>query len=565
LQGVTLAAPTLNGTTGQFKFTGANSTLSGTVNNTNYEQTTITGTTLQLSNFKLTNAWATNVPAFFTINAGGTLDNTTGSSSLNGYMPVVMNGGSLTNSDGLTFSVAGLITGTGSISGPLTATAGIMAKGGTLTVDGTTGSGIIAASAGWGTNGGASDVLDLKGTISFSPATIGISNFPAAPALNPGGGTVQLDGATINTSGSNSYSLYTGAGKFIAATGVNTVNGSLLPNGSNGTVPDYTVNTGAVLNVTTTNSLNPAIAAKTFTMQTGSKFSVTGAKNTVTVSSDYVNADWGSGNSFNPNANVTGANIIAAGTGPFQTITGSTVAGGATTTPTLALGALHVGSSTSESFAIKNTGTSDPSLRGAVQTTGITDSRLSGVTAGNFGPIASGASTGPYTVTFSATSAGKLSGQSIAVVSNFANVPTQTVGLTGAAYHYADPAWSKTGGAGSLSGSGNSYTLDFGTLHNGVTATADLQILNQLYADDPTGAFTDLLDGSFTTQVVKGAAFDLTGFGSFSGVAALAGRLIRPSRTTITERLMVSMRRSSRSPRRALTRRSETRRLRRSR
>ena len=51
-------------------------------------------------------------------------------------------------------------------------------------------------------------------------------------------------------------------------------------------------------------------------------------------------------------------------------------------------------------------------------------------------------------------------------------------------------------------------------------STADLQILNQLYADDPTHAFTDLLDGSFTTDVVKGAAFNLTGFGSFSGVAA---------------------------------------------
>ena len=41
------------------------------------------------------------------------------------------------------------------------------------------------------------------------------------------------------------------------------MNGSLLPNGSNGTVPDYTVNAGAALDVTTTNSLNPAIAAKT--------------------------------------------------------------------------------------------------------------------------------------------------------------------------------------------------------------------------------------------------------------------------------------------------------------
>jgi hypothetical protein len=96
----------------------------------------------------------------------------------------------------------------------------------------------------------------------------------------------------------------------------------------------------------------------------------------------------------------------------------------------------------------------------------------------------------------------------------------QSVSLKAEGYNYADPVWSQTGGKGSFSGSGDAYTLDFGTLKNGVTATAELQILNQLYADDPSGAYTDLLDGSFTTHVVSGAAFDLSGFGPFSGVAA---------------------------------------------
>ena len=503
-----------NNTYGLFQFTGAASTVIGNVNNTNYQQFRVTGTTLHLNNFSLTNSWATNVPAFFNIGLGGTVDNTVGNSNLTGHMSVLMNGGNLTNTGGGTFIAPGLITGFGLVSGPMTATGGISANGGTLIVDGTAGAGITAASAGWGT-GGAGNTLDLKGNINFAPAL----SFPAAPALYPSGGVVRLDGANINTPGNNG-TIQVNHGTFEVHSGTNSVNGALIPSGSDGTVADYQVDTGATLKLNSANTLVPAVQAGALTLQTGATLSATGPNNVITVRTDYTNADWGSGNSFNPDANVTGAVIDAAGTGPFQTITGSAVTGGASTTPTLALGALHVGNSTSQSFAIMNTGVSDPSLRGAVQTTGITDSRLSGVTAGNFGPIASGASTGPYTVAFNATSAGNLSGQSIAVVSNFANVPTQTVDLTGAAYHYADPVWSQTGGAGSFSGSGNSYTLDFGTLHNGVPATADLQILNQLFGDDPTGAFTDLLDGSFTTNVVKGAAFDLTGFGDFSMLAA---------------------------------------------
>ena len=156
-------------------------------------------------------------------------------------------------------------------------------------MDGTAGSGITAASAGWSTNGGASDVLDLKGTINFSPATVGITNYPAASTLNPGGGTVELDGATINTSGSNGNgnSLYTGAGQFIAATGVNTVNGSLLPNSSNSTVASYTVKNGATLNVNTTNASSPAISGNNFTMENGSVISIAGANKTISLAGNF--------------------------------------------------------------------------------------------------------------------------------------------------------------------------------------------------------------------------------------------------------------------------------------
>jgi hypothetical protein len=166
-QGVALTTPTLSGVStnlnagslggnnyyGLFTFSGAASTVVGNVNNTNYQQFDINGTTVHLSNFSLTNSWATNAPPFFVINAGGVLDNTTGNSNLTGHMAVVLNGGSLTNTGGGTFTAPGLITGYGLVSGPLNATGGLTASGGTLTVDGTKGSGVTAASAGWGTAG----------------------------------------------------------------------------------------------------------------------------------------------------------------------------------------------------------------------------------------------------------------------------------------------------------------------------------------------------------------------------------------------------------------------------
>lgn len=78
-------------------------------------------------------------------------------------------------------------------------------------------------------------------------------------------------------------------------------------------------------------------------------------------------------------------------------------------------------------------------MRGAIQNTGITSASLSGseVTAGNFGPIATGSSSGPYTVTVAPGAAGQLSGQMIHIANNFANVAEQTISVTGAGFNYA--------------------------------------------------------------------------------------------------------------------------------
>jgi PEP-CTERM motif-containing protein len=297
-QGVTLTTPTLNGVSnnlnagsqggnnyyGLFSFSGAPSTIVGKVTNSNYDQFAVNGTTLQLNNFSMANNWGTSAPASFVVNAGGTLDNTVGNSNL--LNTVILNGGSLSNSGGGTFASPGMITGTGLVSGPLIAAGGIRASGGTLTVDGTAG-GITAASAGWGTAGGANDVLDLKGTINFSPATIGISNYPAAPTLNPNGGTIQLDGATINTTGGTGQ-IWVNHGQVNVASGTNTLNGSFIPSGADGTTASYSVAQGATLSLqNTTGNPYPAISGTNFNMANESFLTVGSGHDAISLTGNF--------------------------------------------------------------------------------------------------------------------------------------------------------------------------------------------------------------------------------------------------------------------------------------
>ena len=79
--------------------------------------------------------------------------------------------------------------------------------------------------------------------------------------------------------------------------------------------------------------------------------------------------------------------------------------------------------------------------------------------------------------------------------------------------NFAELALAKHAGAGTLGGAGSSYTLDFGTLVQGTAGLdADLAILN--VAIGPA----DVLNGSF--DLGQGAAFTLSNFSPFSGIAA---------------------------------------------
>ncbi len=334
------------------------------------------------------------------------------------------------------------------------------------------------------------------------------------------GGTIQLGGGSFAPASlSNTYDGTT------AGSGSITGFGSLAPTGG----APVTTNAGSQITASggTLTLATGVSGAGTVTATGGSTISLAGAPasntvgvlalnaggtlatagNSVTVSGDYNNANTGTGNAFNKNANVTGGGQVLAAAGTAMSVTGTNVVGGTTANPTLNLGsfhttdAAHTSAGASTTFQVTNSGTA-ASIRGALQTTGITSASLSGtgVTAGNFGPIAAGASSTPYTVTVTPTSAGALVNQSIHLASNFANVAEQTVAITGTGYNYAQATIN------------TAAPVNLGNVRVGSTATASLNIGNTA----PSGAFTEKLDGMAGTTTT-GAA---TAAGSFTGLAA---------------------------------------------
>jgi hypothetical protein len=230
--------------------------------------------------------------------------------------------------------------------------------------------------------------------------------------------------------------------------------------------------------------------------------------NSISVSTDYNNANFKTGNSFDKHAGVTGTGqILAAGPTPanMQVITDTGVSGGNTTTPTLALGNVHVGDSAT--YQIANQGAAaNPSLRGAIQTNNggnINPALLTGngVTPGNFGPIAPSSSSRPLTVTVAG--AGSLSGQAVHIANNFDNVSPQTISITGAAYN--------------LASSNMIAPISFGVLHVGdPTATRTLSITNTA----PAGAFSEGLDSGFGLYGNNGGTLTPSFAGSITNLAA---------------------------------------------
>ncbi|MBK6659928.1 MAG: choice-of-anchor D domain-containing protein [Proteobacteria bacterium] len=230
----------------------------------------------------------------------------------------------------------------------------------------------------------------------------------------------------------------------------------------------------------------------------------------VTVAEDYTNANFGEGNAFDARANVSGSGQILASGDVAQALSGQLVDGG-TANPGMNFGNIHVGDSVTRQYSIANTGASGPALRGAIQTSvnggNLDDARLSGsgVTASNFGPVAAGASSAALDVTLTGSSAGALSGQSVAVVNNFDNVAEQVLSISGAVFRYANP----TAHTPEPINFGNRRVGDVTnqalTISNDVANDGFSERLDATAADGPpaNGSFTLLAAGASTTRASR--------------------------------------------------------------
>ena len=421
----------------------------------------------------------------------------------------------------------GEVTGAGTltVSGLATLTGGEQTGTGTSQFNGNvdiTGNGLSTLSGGrvmntaatttWGgntSNGG--NRFDISGSATINnsgtwndanafDSSLGFGN-PGTKVFNNSGTYNKTGNATTNidTAFNNTGLVDVQAGTLVMTQGIQGTTGTLqLSGGIVDLLPDST--TGNLFH--NTNAANSLIL---------------GVDN-ITVSIDYNNANFGVGNAFDRYANVshTTGQILAAGD-VAQALTGAGVTNGTTATPTLTIGNVHVGINTVD-FQVANSGTTGPSLRGAIQTSvnggNITDPNIS-VTPQNWGPVAPGSASGNIDVSFNAGSAGTLSlqpNQQIHITNNFDNVADQdliiTLGAGAAAYNLAQS---------SIVG-----PINLGVLHvgdNGGSVTQALSISNIAAA----GAFTEGLDSSFGSYTNNGGSLTPTFSGSITNLAVADG------------------------------------------
>jgi hypothetical protein len=261
-----------------------------------------------------------------------------------------------------------------------------------------------------------------------------------------------------------------------------------------------------------------------------------GAQNLV-LSSDYTNAQAGSGNSFNRRAGVSGTGQIQAGGDGAQMLSGAGVTGGTTSNATLTIGNVRVGANTFN-VNIGNGGTTGPLLRGALQTSvngaNITDARLSGsgVTAGNYNAGGPGGGGETRAITFTASSAGALapmSGQVVNLRSTYDNIADQKLNIvlgSGAAAYNAALGFTSTPVqvANQRVGGSNSATL---VVNNTAAAGAFSEDLNASIASvggqaTATGSVSGRLAGTSNTGTgAITARVDTSSAGAKSGVVNL--------------------------------------------
>jgi hypothetical protein len=320
---------------------------------------------------------------------------------------------------------------------------------------------------------GAASALNLRSNAADSIVTIGtsavgtdtvvtLSGANSVVEVTPfGGGTpTAIDSSLTGVASSGELQLLNGRNLTITAGGGAFSNAGLVQLGASALGATSFANSGttfgngtvtvAIANTGTVNAVGGTLSTQAITGATGTiSTAATGTlnlggtstadfltndghldlnTNNVTVTSDYQNANFGSGNAFSGHANVSGSGLILAASAS-QELSGPALSGGV-----LDVGNVRIGGSSSTTLTITNGGALT-TLRGAVQNTDAASVALSGP---NF-VLAPGASA-TATISYTGTNAGSLAGQTLNVVNNFDNVASQTVGLTGNVYQIAAAA-----------------------------------------------------------------------------------------------------------------------------
>ncbi|HQC99053.1 MAG TPA: choice-of-anchor D domain-containing protein, partial [Aquabacterium sp.] len=335
------------------------------------------------------------------------------------------------------------------------------------------------------------------------------SSFTTSGGLSNGAGAQLLlqGGSLLASGGLNNAGSVAGFGS-IQAVAVNQAGATILASGGNlafggglnGSAGRMEIASGASVTMTPgLNSTTGVLAHAGTALDLGN--------GNLTVFSDYDNAAFGTGNAFDRRALVSGTGRILAAGSTQQTITGALVQNGTTASAVLALPNGRVGlGGASASFVVNNVGTGGPALRGALQTTSITDAALSGsgVTAQNWGALAQGGSTAAFTVNYAPTSGGALSGQVLQIVNNFDNVAPQALTITGSAFNLAQAS----------AASPNPVVLAAQRL--GATPLMQALLVGNLAA---AGSFSERLNGSIAVtagDALAAGAFNLLAAGGSS-------------------------------------------------
>ena len=312
-------------------------------------------------------------------------------------------------------------------------------------------------------NQGAFTTIDNSLTMVANSGKLVIENGRVFQATANGGaftnaGVVQLSAGTFGATTYANSGLTTGSGAVtvnVANTGtVEASGGALATQTITGSAGVIRTLAGATLD------LSAASAASTAGTLTNNGSLVLGSHN-VTVTSDYTNADFGSGNAFNRRANVTGSGDIY-GISYTEDLSGPALSGN-----TISAGNVRTGGSSSTTLTITNHGTAT-NIIGAVQNTNAPNIAISNQ---DF-TAAHGGGSATVTLSYTGTKAGALTGQSITVVNNFANIGPKSINVTGNVYQIAVTGSQPTAvtlGASRVGGTAQTSTL---TIANVAPVTA---------------------------------------------------------------------------------------------